>query len=146
MTKYLIIALIVFSVVGAVYFKYSQGIINTLHKNNAILEQAVKTNEDTIIALQEDYSKAQEITSSTNVELSAIRLQNSALVTKLSEHDLELLANKKPELISKIINKASKNSLRCFELLSGAPYTDEEMRATSAKTFNSECPWLFYSP
>jgi hypothetical protein len=58
---------------------------------------------------------------------------------------LGFLGSKKPALVEKIINAASDKVGRCFELLSGADLTDNERNAKDAKSFNSECPWLYDS-
>ena len=47
--------------------------------------------------------------------------------------------------VEKIINEASKNALRCFELQSGSPLTESEKNAKTEKEFNSECPWMYYT-
>ena len=57
--------------------------------------------------------------------------------------NLGVLANKKPGLVQKIINKATSNVNRCFELESGAKLTEKESNAKTGKAFNNECPWLW---
>jgi len=46
-------------------------------------------------------------------------------------------------LVQRIINNASDNAMRCFEILSGSPLTDNERNAQNGQEFNSECPFLF---
>ena len=64
------------------------------------------------------------------------------LAKKLGRHELDILAENKPGLVVKIINRASKNELRCFELQTGAPHTEEELLASKRSQLNSECPTL----
>jgi len=52
--------------------------------------------------------------------------------------NLQKLANEFP----KIINRASDNALRCFELLTGSPRTENELKANKKSQLNSECPTL----
>lgn len=127
------------------YYNHSQETIKILNENNARLEIAVQTNEQTIANLQRDYSRIQTILTDTNRQLSETRLQNRQLVDRLSEHDLGVLAENKPELVERTINRATANALRCFELMTGAPLTDRERNATNGREFNSECPWIFDS-
>jgi septal ring factor EnvC (AmiA/AmiB activator) len=125
------------------YYKDSQSRISTLTQNNAKLEIAVQTNEETINVLQQDFAKANAEINRINKEFQAIREQNKELSNRLAKHDLGLLGNEKPALVERIINGASNKVGRCFELLSGADLTDEERNAKDARSFNSECPWLY---
>lgn len=139
----LLVALAVVSGLFYWYYNHSQEAIKILNENNAKLQIAVKTNEETIASLQSSYSQIQDILTETNKQLSDTRLQNRQLVDKLSEHDLGLLAENKPELVERTVNRATTNALRCFELMTGAPLTEKERSATNGKEFNSECPWVF---
>lgn len=125
------------------YYNDTQNRMAVLHENNAKLETAVQTSEATIGALQTDFKRQQEEMQKINNEFSNIRRQNQVLEDKMAKHDLAILGAAKPELVKKIINNASAKAGRCFELLSGAPLTETEKNATSAKAFNSECPWLW---
>ena len=72
-----------------------------------------------------------------------IRNQNSKLAQKLETIDLGILAFNKPKSIERAINGGTKNAGRCFEILSGSPFTVREKEAKDAKSFNKECPWLW---
>jgi hypothetical protein len=128
---------------GYWYYKDSQATIKTLTENNAKLDMAVKINETTIQVMQEDSIKQAETLTLINKDFQDIRAQNGILADKLSEHNIGFLAEKKPGLIERIVNNATKKANRCFELLSGAELTEAEKNATSARTFNSECPALW---
>ena len=52
----------------------------------------------------------------------------------------KLAAGRKAARIEKIINKATANVFRCFEILSGAPLTEDELSATKKSQANNECP------
>lgn len=137
---------------GGAYYYYTttQNRIEALVENNATLEANVQTlqnanetNLNTIDQLQENYAEAQENYSKLQGRFQDIRSQNNELRERLGKHDLGALAEAKPELVERIINNASKEALRCFELLSGAPLTQNERNAKNARQFNSECPWLW---
>lgn len=142
---YLIMGAIMLTMVGGFYWYYkdSQARIAMLVANNAKLELAVKTNEETIATLQQNFAAANAELTRVNEAFTAVRAQNRELSDRLSEHDLAYLASKKPALVQRVINGASDKAARCFELLSGAEMTDAERNATDGKSFNSECPWLF---
>lgn len=125
------------------YYNESQARIALLTENNAKLEIAVQTNEQALESIQQSLVLAQQEVRKVNEEFSLISQQNNVLASKLQKHDLGVLAYSKPKLVQGIINKATQKASRCFELLSGADLTEEEKNATSAKAFNSECPWFW---
>jgi chromosome segregation ATPase len=111
--------------------------------NAAKLETAVQLNEQTITSLKADYEKINQELTRINNEFAETRRQNNVLRDKLANVDLGMLAQTKPDSIQRAINRGTANAGRCFELLSGAPLTDQEKEATDGKTFNKECPWLW---
>jgi regulator of replication initiation timing len=125
------------------YYNNSQERIAILLQNNAKLEIAVQTNEQTIKSLMSNIKAINNTLTSVNKEFSETRIENRQLIDRLSKHELSVLAANKPALVEGIVNNASDKALRCFELLSGSPLTDKEKDAKDAKSFNSECPWLW---
>ena len=59
---------------------------------------------------------------------------------KLSKHELGALAEAKPGLVQKLVNKGSANAARCFEILTGSPLSESERAATKKSEINSSCP------
>lgn len=127
------------------YYNNSQERIEILLQNNAKLEIAVQTNEQTIISLKSNIESINATLIRVNTAFSTTRQENDQLVDRLAKHEIGILAATKPVLVEGIINNASDKALRCFELLSGSPLTDKEKDAKNAKSFNSECPWLWVS-
>jgi hypothetical protein len=125
------------------YYKTSQETIATLSANVAVLKSATEMQEQTITSLRNDHALANQVLSRLNSELSDSRAQNRLLVDRLAEHDLGYLAESRPGLVERIINRASDRAGRCFEIITGSPLTDRELAATSDNEFNSECPWLW---
>ena len=118
-----------------------------IHRLNAErLEIAVAQNEEALRVQKENYEALQKNLEEVNEEFQAARAQNSVLTTKLAEHDLNALAAERPDSITRLVNRGTKNAGRCFEILSGAPLNDKEKEAKSAKSFNNECPWLWPGP
>ena len=153
MQKWIIIGVLISLMSGAAYFYYSttQSRIAELIANNATLTANVQTlteannqNIQTIDDLQTSYQKVQEDFSRVQSEFQIVRLQNNELRERLGRHELDALASAKPVLVERIINNASKNSMRCFELMSGAPLNEKERNAKNEKEFNSECPWIYF--
>lgn len=129
--------------IGYWYYTDTQNTIAVLTENNAKLNLAVATNEETIKTMAADFAAANEELKKTNAEFAATREQNNQLASKLQEHDLELTAAARPRSVQRLINGGSKNAGRCFELLSGSPLTEKEKNAKTDKSFNNECPWLY---
>lgn len=127
------------------YYQDSQEKIQILSENNAKLENAVDMNKQTIQTLQKNYEQSRKELRKVNENFANIRRQNSVLADKMEEHDLGVLGNAKPGLVSNIVNSASNDANRCFEILSGAELTEEERNADTPEKANSECPWLFES-
>lgn len=141
--------LIVIALLGGVgygayaYYKDSQARIATLTTNNAKLDGAIKTSEAAIASIQKDMKKVNTQLKKVSSDFADIRNQNSKLAQKLETIDLGILAFNKPKSIERAINGGTKNAGRCFEILSGSPFTVREKEAKDAKSFNKECPWLW---
>ena len=65
-----------------------------------------------------------------------LQADKDKLSNRLSKHDIGNLAENKPGLVEKIINKASDSAVRCMEIASGSPLTEEELNGSP----NRECP------
>ena len=139
----LFVVILVTGGIGYWYYTDTQSTIATLTSNNAQLEIAIKTNEQALESLQEDYAAAQAETQRINAEYAEIRRQNDRLARRLSEVDLGSLASERPDSVERIINRGTVNAGRCFEILSGSPLTEAELNATNGESFNKECPWLW---
>jgi len=142
---YAIIGVAVIVMIGGFYWYYtdSQSRIQTLSENNAKLETAVSINEETISSMKADQEKIASELRRVNEEFQNIRIQNNELRDRLGKHDIGALGNAKPKLVERVINNASEKAGRCLEILSGAPLTDKERNAKNARSFNSECPFLW---
>ena len=117
----------------------------TLEANNQRLTEVNQTNLDTIDELTGSFEEIRDNFNQVQSEFQQIRQQNNELRERLGRHEIGALAAARPQLVENIINNASENALRCFELLSGAPLTESERNATTARQFNSECPFLWPS-
>jgi len=128
------------------YYQNTQETIRILRENEVKLKAAVETQEEAIASLQSDYQSIMEENNRINEAYADIRRQNSRLSSKLAGMDLGLIAAEKPDSIERAVNRGTVNAGRCFELLSGAELSEEEINATSDTDFNKECPWLWPGP
>ena len=126
---------------GYLYVKKLQKDNAVLKVNQIKLETAVEDNNK-VIEQQTADLRAIRVTLEV-IEESNKRLQadKDNLSDRLGKHDIGNLAEKKPGLVEKIINKASDSAVRCMEIASGSPLTEEELNGSP----NRECPGFWPS-
>jgi hypothetical protein len=90
--------------------------------------------------MEQDAAQINERLTVLNKQFQEARKENNVLKEKLSEHDIGYLAAQRPKTMQRLFNKGTKDVGRCFEILSGAPLTEEEKSATKKSQANSSCP------
>ena len=142
--KYLIIA----GVLGAVgfglwkYYTYTQETIRVYAENAARAEMAQAETQAALEKTIADLKIVQEKYNQVSADFNSAKKRVDGLQDKLKEHDLPFLAEQKPGLVEKILDKASKDMLRCLEIISGNPLTEEELNVTTKSKANTQCPDL----
>ena len=110
---------------------------NELKLNDALASQ------DAVIAAKEAQAAAIQVANNIlRVETDRLAKEKSNLAKKLGRHELDILAQNKPGLVTRVINKAGRNALRCFEVITGAPLTPSEKEASKPSQYNAECPTI----
>ena len=115
--------LIIMGVIGGVgyggymYYKDTQERIAILTENNAKLEVAAQLQEETINTMIEDVQRNAELNKELQRELQIAEGYGDQLRATLQKHNLTHLANKKPGLIEKIINRGTKGVLSDLEAI-----------------------------
>ena len=140
----LVLAIIVMIGAGGGYLY-----VNKLQKDNATLktnqiklESAVEDNNKVIEQQIEDINKIRNTLEIVEEEKKKLEKDKDDLNKRLGKHDIGNLAENKPGLVEKIINKASKNAQRCVEIASGSPLTEEDLNGPP----NRECPSFWPAP
>ena len=117
--------------------------VNKLQKDNAILktnaiklETAVEDQKGVIEQQTKDLKKIRSTLEEIEKVNAKLQADRDSLNKRLGKHDIGNLAENKPGLVEKIINKASDSAARCMEIASGSPLTEEELNGTP----NRECP------
>ena len=110
---------------------------NETKLNDAILDQEVVIAEKAAQA-----AAIQEANNILRVETDRLDKEKANLAKKLGRHQLDILAENKPGLVTRVINKAGRNALRCFEIITGAPLTPSEKEASKPSQYNAECPTI----
>ena len=111
-------------------------------ENETKLNDAISDQNEVIAAKAAQAAAIQEANNILRAETDRLDKEKANLAKKLGRHELDILAANKPGLVSRIINKASDAALRCFELLTGSPRTEDELKANKKSQLNSECPTL----
>ncbi len=134
----IILALVLLAGAGGGYLY-----VNKLQKDNAILktnqvklETAVAESNQVIEQQSKDLKKIRSTLKEVEELNDRLQADKDNLNKRLSKHDIGNLAENKPGLVEKIINKASDSAARCVEIASGSPLTEEELNGTP----NRECP------
>ena len=140
----IIIFLLIISVAGGgyVYVQKLRADNATLKINTTKLETAVEQNEATIKQQTENFEKVRTTLADVRDNRDALQSDKNVLIEKLSEHDFGQLAEARPALVVKIVNKVSVNANRCMEIATGSPLTEAELAATKKSQTNTECPRL----
>ena len=117
--------------------------VQKLQKDNAILksnqvklETAVAESNQVIEQQTKDLKKIRSTLKEVEELNDRLQEDKNSLNKRLGKHDIGNLAENKPGLVEKIINKASDSAARCVEIASGSPLTEEELNGTP----NRECP------
>ena len=137
--------LILTVVIGAVgfgawkYYQYTQEQIRIYAVNAATAELAQQQAEAAIESIKRDMVEIQAQFTAVSAEFAVAKGRVTKLEEKLSEHEIGNLAQKKPKLIEKIIDKGTADVLRCYEILTGSPLTEDEIAVTKKSKANTTC-------
>ena len=111
-------------------------ILLVLKTNQIKLETAVAESNQVIEQQSKDLKKIRSTLEKVEELNDKLQADKDSLNKRLGKHDIGNLAENKPGLVEKIINKASDSAARCVEIASGSPLTEEELNGTP----NRECP------
>jgi DNA repair exonuclease SbcCD ATPase subunit len=109
-------------------------------------EQAIQDQQAVVEQMKQDFAQINQINEDLSGKLKAAQADMNSLRDRFARsssgatRDFGGLAESKPALIEKIINAGTINALRCMEIASGAPLTEQEKNATKPSEINKECP------
>ena len=146
--KLILIGITLLGATGGVAYVYKLKADNAILKENQIkLEEAVNEQQQVIAQQKQDFEsilqankELNELNASLNKEVKALEDKFNKTNASGKKRDIGDLANTKPKLIEKIINRATDNANRCIEIAMGSPLTEKEINATKKSEINSECP------
>lgn len=140
----LIVILILAS--GAWYVMNLKADLAVSEINNRTLQDGIREQQDLMARMQQDIRTIQETNQRLHTLNEEQRREVDALSKKFSQdakgqpRDFGALAAEKPELVERLVNRGTKNAMRCLEIASGAPRTEAELAAKTSAEINKECP------
>ena len=116
---------------------------NAILKENAVkLESAIQDQKTLIENQQKDFQEILQANNKMNELVGILKKDLEDLDKRFNKknRDVGKLAIAKTKSIERITNGASARAIRCVEIASGSPLTEEEKKATKKSEINSECP------
>ena len=116
---------------------------NAILKANAIkMESAIADQKSLIENQKKDFKEILDANNKMNELVSVLKKDLDDLDKRFNKknRDVGKLAIAKTESIERITNGASALAMRCVEIASGSPLTEEEKNATKKSEINTECP------
>jgi type II secretory pathway component PulC len=141
--KWIVIAIILVGIgAGLWYVTNLKADLAISEQNNKKLEEGVKAQNALIEQMQADVKLIQETNEKLKEENEKQKQDVDALAKKFDKRDFGVFAAAQPKKTEDLINRGTKNALRCLELASGAPLNETEKNAKTAIEANRECPAL----
>ena len=137
--------MIISAIAGAGMYVMKLRSDNAVLKANQIeLERSIESQQELLEQQKEDFKEILESNKQLNVLINSLKQDLEDLDKRFNKggRDVGKIGVEKPELLEKIINNGANNAARCIELASGAPHTEEELKATKKSEINPECPAL----
>ena len=143
-----IVALIITVIIaaGGWYVMNLKADLAISEENSKRLQEGVREQQALMKQMAEDIAKIQDINRELAETTGRHRAEVDALTRKFSQdakgqpRDFGQFAKERPELVERLVNRGTRNAMRCLEIASGAPHTQEELAAKSASEINKECP------
>ena len=120
----------------------------TSESNNKILEESLSDQNEVIEQMKVDIAMIKEINQEVNDELKRQREEVKNIVDKFNvnakgeSRDIGKIAMRKPRAMERLVNRGTRNALRCLEIASGSKRTEKEINAKTESEINRECPTL----
>ena len=137
------VGLLITSIAGAGMYVMKLRSDNAILKANQMkLEEAVSSQKELIANQKKDFQEILDANNKMNELVSVLKKDLDDLDKRFNKknRDVGKLAIAKTESIERITNGASALAMRCVEIASGSPLTEEEKNATKKSQINSECP------
>jgi len=132
---------------GILYVQKLRSDLAISEANNVKLEEAVNTQQavieqqiNDINSIRDAMREQNELNNRLNASIEDLRDRFNKVNASGEKRDIGNLAQQKPKLMERAINKGTVNALRCMEIAMGSPLTEKEKNATKKSESNPECP------
>ena len=144
--RMLLIVVVVAIIAGGLYYVTNlKADLATSEANNRELVTATREQNLLIEQMKQDVAAIQQANAELQAQTEKQRRDVETLNSKFSKRDFGALAAEKPAVVEKLVNRGTRNALRCMELAAGAPLTEAEKAAKTPMEANRECPSLIDS-
>jgi hypothetical protein len=145
------IAAILFSIISGGYFfiKEQQAQLELAKEVQAKMEGVIEKQGLAMDNMKADMERMGQVQKELSGSINAAEKDTKALAKKFTEdaegreRNLAAMAAEKPSVVEEKINRGTKDALRCNELLTGAPLTEDEK---AGKVRNNICADLLPKP
>jgi hypothetical protein len=139
-----IVALVIVAIIagGAWYVTGLRADLAVSEMNNQKLQEGIQAQQALMDQMRADIAQIQSINADLQNQNEKQKQDVATLAKKFDKRDLGVVAAEKPELVERLVNRGSKNAIRCLEIASGSPLTETEKNAKTPTEANRECPNL----
>ena len=127
---------------GAWYVTGLRADLAVSEANKQKLQDSIIEQQHLIEQMQKDITVIQETNKQLVEQNQKQRQDVDALAKKFDKRDFGVFAIDNPEKAESLVNRGTKDVLRCLELASGAPLNETEKNAKSPVEANRQCPSL----
>ena len=141
--RLVMVGLLITGIAGAGMYVMKLRSDNAILKANQMkLEEAVSSQKELIANQKKDFQEILDANNKMNELVSVLKKDLDDLDKRFNKknRDVGKLAIAKTESIERITNGASALAMRCVEIASGSPLTEDEKNATKKSQINPECP------
>jgi ABC-type bacteriocin/lantibiotic exporter with double-glycine peptidase domain len=144
--RMILIVVVVAIIAGGLYYLINiKADLAISEANNRQLVEATREQNLLIEQMKQDVAAIQQANAELQQQNERQRRDVETLNSKFSKRDFGALAAEKPAVVEKLVNRGTKNALRCMELAAGAPLNEAEKAAKTPMEANRECPSLIDS-
>lgn len=130
---------------GWFYVKNLQSELKLAAERQARMDDVITAQKQAMDVVQRDMARMQSTQRELNTKIQEAETANRELENKFNrsangrQRNFAELANREPEKVEESINRGTRDALRCNELVTGSPLTDDER---AGKVRNTICPTL----
>lgn len=127
---------------GGWYVTNLKADLATSEMNNKLLQDGIKDQQALLDQIKKDVEAIQTANKELAEQNEKQREDVKTLTSKFSKRDFGALAHEKPGVVERLVNRGTVNAMRCLEIASGSPLTEQEKNAKTPTEANRECPSL----